>query len=135
MLRALHGSPAMSLEDSMTASAQAWATKIAGMGKLEHSKSGSPDNPEKDGENIAYMCLMPGEEYPGQRPVKMWYVYLNFSFTVFGLLEDRVLHKEAWVAKLLGTHLSIQVHKRPNFQEEISSFLAVKGLTGRKKYL
>ena len=30
-------------------------------------------------------------------------------FTVFGhsLLEDRVLHKEAWVAKLLGTHLSI----------------------------
>ena len=27
-------------------------------------------------------------------------------FTVFGhsLLEDRVLHKEAWVAKLLGTH-------------------------------
>ena len=33
-------------------------------------------------------------------------------FTVFGhsLLEDRALHKEAWVAKLLGTHLSIQVH-------------------------
>ena len=30
-------------------------------------------------------------------------------FTVFrhSLLEDRVLHKEAWVAKLLGTHLSI----------------------------
>ena len=35
-------------------------------------------------------------------------------FTVFGhgLLEDRVLNKEAWVAKLLGTHLSIQVHKK-----------------------
>ena len=30
-------------------------------------------------------------------------------FTVFGhsLLEDSVLHKEAWVAKLIGTHLSI----------------------------
>ena len=28
-------------------------------------------------------------------------------FTISGLLEDRVLHKEAWVAKLLGTHLSI----------------------------
>ena len=117
----------MALEDSMTASAQAWATKIAGMGKLEHSKSGSPDNPEKDGENIAYMCLMPGEEYPGQRPVKMWYVYLNFSFTIQpfncqdfhcfldSLLEDRVLHKEAWVATLLGTHLTVQVHKKAKF--------------------
>ena len=28
-------------------------------------------------------------------------------FTISGLLEDRVLHKEALVAKLLGTHLSI----------------------------
>ena len=38
-------------------------------------------------------------------------------FTVFGhsLLEDRVLHKEAWVAKLLRTHLSIQVHKKVKF--------------------
>ena len=38
-------------------------------------------------------------------------------FTVFGqsLLEGRVLHKEAWVAKLLGTHLSIQVHKKVKF--------------------
>ena len=38
-------------------------------------------------------------------------------FTVFGhsLLGDRVLHKEAWVAKLLGTHLSVQVHKKVKF--------------------
>ena len=38
-------------------------------------------------------------------------------FTTFGqsLLEDRMLHKEAWVAKLLGTHLSIQVHKKVKF--------------------
>ena len=72
VLRALHGSSPMTLDGSMTSSAQAWALRIAGMGKLEHSKSGSPDNPDKDGENIAYMCLMPGEEYPGQRPVKMW---------------------------------------------------------------
>ena len=28
------------------------------------------------------------------------------------LLEDRVLHKETWVAKLLGTKLSIQFHKK-----------------------
>ena len=73
----------MTLDGSMTSSAQAWAQRIAGMGKLEHSKSGSPDNPDKDGENIAYMCLMPGEEYPGQRPVKMWWVlFLNFPFVV-----------------------------------------------------
>ena len=48
------------------------------------------------------------------------YLYLTLSariFTVFGhiVLEDRVLHKEAWVAKLLGTHLSIQVHKKVKF--------------------
>ena len=37
-------------------------------------------------------------------------------FTVWhSLLEDRALHKEAWVAKLLGTHLSIQVHKKVKF--------------------
>ena len=28
------------------------------------------------------------------------------------LFEDRVLHKEAWVATLLGTHLSMQDHKK-----------------------
>ena len=32
------------------------------------------------------------------------------GFSLF-LLEDRVLHKEAWVAKLPGTQLSIQVYK------------------------
>ena len=38
-------------------------------------------------------------------------------FTVFGhgLLEGRVLHKEAWVAKLLSTYLSFQVHKKVKF--------------------
>ena len=51
-------------------------------------------------------------------------------FTTFGhsLLEDRVLHKEAWVAKLLGTHLSIQVHKKVLFSRRDNSSLAVKGL-------
>ena len=45
-------------------------------------------------------------------------------------LEDRVLHKEAWIAKLLGTHSSIQVHKeRSNFQDEKDLSLAVKGLS------
>ena len=51
-------------------------------------------------------------------------------FTVFGdsLLEDRALHKEAWVAKLLVTHLSIQVHKKVKFSWQDNSSLAVKGL-------
>ena len=52
-------------------------------------------------------------------------------FTVFGhsLLEDRLLHKEAWVAKLLGTHPSIQVHKKVKFSWRDNSTLALKGLT------
>ena len=52
-------------------------------------------------------------------------------FTVFGhsLLEDRALHREAWVAKLLGTHLSIQVHKKVKFSWRDNSSLAVKGLS------
>ena len=50
-------------------------------------------------------------------------------FTVFGrLLKNRVLHKEAWVAKLLGTHISIQVHKKVKFLWRDNSSLAVKGL-------
>ena len=51
-------------------------------------------------------------------------------FTVFGrsLLEDGVLHKEAWVEKLLGTRLSIQV----KFSLRDNSSLAVKGLNKKK---
>ena len=56
-------------------------------------------------------------------------------FTVFGhLLEDGVLHKEAWVVKLLGTHLSIQVHIRSNFRRDNSS-LAVKEVNINMKLL
>ena len=39
-----------------------------------------------------------------------------------------MLHKEAWVAKLLGTHLSIQVHKKVKFSWRDNSPLALKGL-------
>ena len=51
-------------------------------------------------------------------------------FTVFGhsFLEDRMLYKEAWVTTLLGTHLSIQVHKKVRFSRRDISSLAVKGL-------
>ena len=51
-------------------------------------------------------------------------------FTVFGhsLFEDRVLHKEAWVAKLLGTHLSVRVNKQVKFSLRDNSSLALKEL-------
>ena len=39
-----------------------------------------------------------------------------------------MLNKEAWVAKLLGTHLSIQVNKKVKFSRRDISSLAVKGL-------
>ena len=54
-------------------------------------------------------------------------------FTVFehSLLEDRVLHKKAWVSKLLGTHLIIQVHKKVKFSWRDNLLLALKGLKRR----
>ena len=53
------------------------------------------------------------------------------SARIFGhvLLENWLLHKEAWVTKLLGTHLSIQVHKKVKFLWRDNSPLALKGLT------
>ena len=39
----------------------------------------------------------------------------NFIQVSDSLLEDRVLDKDAWLAKLLGTHLSIQFHKKVKF--------------------
>ena len=51
-------------------------------------------------------------------------------FTVFGhfhsLLEDRVLHKEEWVAKLPATSVSRSI-KRLNFQVEITHHWHLKG--------
>ena len=45
----------------------------------------------------------------------------NFNIFEHSLLEDRLLHKGAWFAKHIGTHLSIQDRiKRSNFQNEIS---------------
>ena len=52
----------------------------------------------------------------------------GFSLFLDSLLEDRVLHKEAWVAKLLGTHLSIQVNKQVKFSLRDNSLLALKEL-------
>ena len=56
------------------------------------------------------------------------------AFTLFehSLLENRVLHKETWVAKLLGTHLSIKVLKKVKFSWRDNSPLALKGL---RKYV
>ena len=55
-------------------------------------------------------------------------VFGHFFGLVFGLLEDRVLHKETWFAMLLGTHLRIQVHKKVKFSGWDISYLAVKEL-------
>ena len=69
--------------------------------------------------------------------IKCAFVFFNplsaRIFTVFGqsLLEDRVIHKEAWVAALLGTHLSVQVHKKVKFLWRDSSSLAIKGSKNR----
>ena len=41
--------------------------------------------------------------------IMKWIYTILIKRKACSLLE--VLHKEAWVAKLLGTHLSIQVHK------------------------
>ena len=53
---------------------------------------------------------------------------LNFQDFYWHFLEDRALHKETWVAKLLGTQLSIQVHKKVKFSGRDILFFAVKGL-------
>ena len=52
----------------------------------------------------------------------------GISLFLDSFLEDRVLHKEAWVAKLLDTHLSIQVYKKVKFSWQDNSPLALKGL-------
>ena len=52
----------------------------------------------------------------------------GFSLFLDSLLEDRVLHKEAWAAKLLGTHLSVQDYKKVKFSWLDNLPLALKGL-------
>ena len=44
-----------------------------------------------------------------------------------------MLHKETWVAAFLGTHLSIQVHKKAQFSRRDIFFLVVKGLNKSMK--
>ena len=47
-------------------------------------------------------------------------------FTVFGnFLEERLLHKGAWFATLLDTHLRIKDHKKVKFPGQDVSSLAV----------
>ena len=58
----------------------------------------------------------------------------GFSLFLDSSLEDRVLRKEAWVGKLLGTHLCIQAHKKVKFSWRDNSSLAVKGLNLNVSY-
>ena len=57
---------------------------------------------------------------------KRFNFWCNLGFSLF---LDKVLHEEAWVAKLLGTtHLGIKVHKKVKFSCRNNSTLALKGL-------
>ena len=60
-------------------------------------------------------------------PVLLSLNYHDFHCFWYSLLEGRVLHKAAWVAKLLGTHISVQVHKKVKFSWRDNSSLAVQG--------
>ena len=53
------------------------------------------------------------------------------NIKIICLLEDRVLYKEAWVAKPLVTHLRIQDHKKVKFPGRDILSLAVKELRMR----
>ena len=56
-----------------------------------------------------------------------WYNLLTVrTFTV--LFIGRCITKEEWVAALLGSHISIQVHEKVKFSGRDISFLAVKEL-------
>ena len=62
----------MELDPEMTQEAVKYARKIADSGTLSHAGSGSADNPESDGENLAYYCSADPESYTGDIPVKVW---------------------------------------------------------------
>ena len=53
-------------------------------------------------------------------------IFTPLTATIFTIYQ-RVLHKEAWFTKLLGIHLSVQVHEKVKFSGRDISSLAVKG--------
>nr|QNH72478.1 toxin candidate TRINITY_DN3491_c0_g1_i1 [Ceriantheomorphe brasiliensis] len=61
--RSRHDAPPMKLNAEMSASARAYAQKLARMGSLQHSRNG-------DGENLAMSC---GRALTGKGATDMWY--------------------------------------------------------------
>ena len=68
-LRKIHGTPPMTLDKSMSAAAEAYATKLAKSGVLKHSEANERNN---DGENLAYTCQSNDQGYKGQEPTARW---------------------------------------------------------------
>ena len=70
--------------------------------------------------------------YKGKRSFRSLFVSIFTIFkcqdfywfwTYFWILEDRVLHKGAWVATLLGTLFGVQDYKKVKFPVRDTSFL------------
>ena len=78
---------------------------------------------------INIFSLKISEKYRGFLIIKEKRICKKTRKEITNLLEDKELHKEAWVAKILGTHLSIQIHKKVKFSWQVNSPLALKGLT------
>uniref|UniRef100_A0A0A1XNF2 Golgi-associated plant pathogenesis-related protein 1 n=2 Tax=Zeugodacus cucurbitae TaxID=28588 RepID=A0A0A1XNF2_ZEUCU len=62
--RAMHGTPAISINPNLTQVAAKWAQNLAKRQKMEHSPNG------KYGENIYYSS---GQQVTPEMPAKMWY--------------------------------------------------------------
>ncbi|XP_053960496.1 GLIPR1-like protein 1 [Anastrepha ludens] len=70
--RAMHGTPALTINPTLTQIASKWAQSLAKRQKMEHSRDG------KYGENIYYSS---GQKVTPEMPVKMWYDEIaNYDF-------------------------------------------------------
>ena len=76
--REMHGTPAMTLNAKMSDEAEAYAKKLAKLGRLQHASS---EDRRGDGENLAYACSSePGAIMTAGQATANWYVQLCSSF-------------------------------------------------------
>ena len=66
LLRKIHGSPELKLNDEMNKEAQAYAEKLAEKGELEHEQN------LEEGENLARGCDFDGKEMSAEEATRMW---------------------------------------------------------------
>ena len=76
-LRTIHGTPPMTLDKTMSADAEAYATKLARLGVLKHAEPAERNN---DGENLAYTCQSNDPGYKGQEPTARWWVWRSSTW-------------------------------------------------------